>query len=415
MRIAIGSDVLMQTAARHSTQAHERIAVSVRHVASGKRVASAIDDAAGLAVAQRLRAQYESLFQASRNAQEGLNFLDIADGALTRTTDVLQRLRIIALQSATDTYTDTQRLHLQRAVDLSLDEIDAVAARTTYGGHTLLDGSRTAWHLQVGADAGQTLTIEVRAADRVALGLAPARDAADAETPADGADGADGVDADSARAPTTPALPTDTAVAPAQAAFAAAAGGGPLSVRTRDAAVTALDLLDKALAYVLVERAEFGAASNRLEFMIRTLGVSADAARAAEARITDADLPAEVATMVRAQIAAEVTAHMMARAQHAQALVLELLRPAPAVTRSATRDAATATTPPAPGAGLPTAQRAAPTPPGASFAGATGLAARTDGAASTPSPIVRRTGHSRRSEAPTGGAGSGPAPSGVAS
>lgn len=294
MRIPVDTDILARTAARSWEASQASAATAARRLATGERVSSAIDDAAGLAIAERLRAQYEGLYQASRNAQEGVNFLQIAEGALSHTGDLLQRIRVLALQSANGTFEDRQRSLLQKVVDRTLDEIDAVAHGARYNGAALLDGSRTQWTLQVGADAGDTFTVRLDAATADALGLDGTMDE---------------------RAVTEMRF--------AQAALDL----GPLSIETREKAVTAIEILDRALAYVLAERAEHGASVNRLDFMIRTLGVTAENIDAAHSRIIDADIPAETARLLRSQIAGEASATMMAQAQRAQALVLELLRP----------------------------------------------------------------------------------------
>lgn len=341
MRIPVDVDALARSAARAWETAASDATVATRRLATGTRVMSAVDDAAGLAIAERMRAQFEGLFQASRNAQEGVNFLAVAEGALSRTGDMLHRIRVLAVQSANGTYNDAQRAVLQGVVDRTLDEIDAVAHGTRYNGAALLDGTRTQWTLHVGADTGDTFTVTLGAATADALGL-------------------DG---------------TLDERAAAEARFARAALDlGPLSIATQHQAVNALDIVDRALAYLLTERAEHGASLERLEAMIDSLGASAQAVDGARARITDADVPAETARLLRARIAGESSAAVMAQAQRAQALVLELLRPL-----------ASSTAPTGPvrtvAASAASAASAADGPGGAA---ATGAPARSSGPSSAP-------------------------------
>lgn len=108
----------------------------------------------GVAIAQKVRAQFESMRQVARNAQEGVNSVRIAEVTLTQGTDLVQRMRVMALQSANGTFTDEQRGYLQRAVVLTLDELDALAHRSGSGDVNLLDGSRTMLRVHAGPGAG---------------------------------------------------------------------------------------------------------------------------------------------------------------------------------------------------------------------------------------------------------------------
>ncbi len=273
MRVPVDTDAMMRLVNRHWEQQQQIVASSSARIATGTRLVSAVDDVAGVAIAERVRSQFEALHQAGRNAQEGINFVEIAQGSLTQTTTLVQRLRVLALQSANGTFDDSQRGLLQRTVVLTLDELDALVRRSQANGIGLLDGSRPSLSVQTGTGAGDVFDVALRAADRDALGL------------------------------------------------------GPLSVATQEDSVSALDRLDEAIEILNAHRAEMAAAQNRLAHMVRTLGASGEAAEAAHARISDADIGVETARLLRAQISSQAGAAMMVQVRQAMETVLHLLLP----------------------------------------------------------------------------------------
>lgn len=272
MRIA-DSESFMRTIQRHCEQQQAIIASSTARIATGSRLVGAVDDAAGVAIAQRVRSQFESMRQASRNAQEGVNFVHVAQSTLTHSVDLVQRMRVMALQSANGTYSDDQRAYLQRSVVLTLDELDALARRVAAGDVNLLDGARGSLRVQAGPGAGDTIEVASRDADHEALGL------------------------------------------------------GALSVATQTDAVSALDRLDEAITLLNEHRAEMAAARARMERMVDSLGAGEEVARASHARINDVDIAGETVRMLRAQIASDAGAAMMVQVRQATQLVLNLLLP----------------------------------------------------------------------------------------
>lgn len=273
MRIPIDTDSVMRTIQRHWEHQQQVVASSSARIATGSRLVGAVDDAAGVAIAERVRAQFEGLRQAARNTQEGVNFVQIAEGTLSQTTDLVQRMRVIAVQSANGTYTDDQRTLLQRAVVLTLDELDAMVRRSHANDINLVDGSRSSLRVQAGPAATDALELALGSNDSAALGLTE------------------------------------------------------LSVATQADSVSALDRLDEAIDVLNEHRAEMASARARMERMITSLGATEDATRATQARINDADLGAETVRMLRAQIASDAGAAMMVHGRQATQLVLNLLLP----------------------------------------------------------------------------------------
>lgn len=275
MRIPNDTEALMRTVTRHWQQQQQIVASSSARIATGTRLVSAVDDAAGVAIAERVRSQFEALYQAGRNAQDGINFVEIAQSSLGQMTDLVQRMRVFALQSANGVYDDGQRGYLQRATVLTLDELDALSRRSHANGINMLDGSRSNLRIQNGANGGDGFDIALKTVDSDAIGL------------------------------------------------------GDLSVATQEDAVSALDRLDEALEVLFEHRAELAAAQNRMARMIETLGVSAVNTQASHARISDADLGHETVRMLRAEIASQAGAAMMVQVRQATETVMQLLLPDP--------------------------------------------------------------------------------------
>ncbi|HAA24911.1 MAG TPA: flagellin, partial [Ruminiclostridium sp.] len=134
---------------------------SLEKLSSGYRINRAGDDAAGLAISEKMRGQIRGLEMASKNAQDGISLIQTAEGALNETHAILQRMRELAVQSATDTNTDDDRAELQKEVEQLLSEIDRIATNTEFNTKKLLDGSFKDAVFQIGANAGQTVTLSI--------------------------------------------------------------------------------------------------------------------------------------------------------------------------------------------------------------------------------------------------------------
>lgn len=252
-------------------------------LSSGLRINRAGDDAAGLAISEKMRAQIRGLDQASRNAQDGISLIQTAEGALNETHDILQRMRELAVQSANDTNDDTtDRKAIQDEVDQLAREITRISETTQFNGKTLLSGgfSSTGLVFHIGANQGQEVTLTISNMSAAALGVG----SGDSKT------------------------------------------GTGIKVDTQANANTAITTIDTAIKTVATERAKFGAMQNRLEHTINNLSTSSENLTAAESRIRDVDMAKEMMEQTKASILAQAAQAMLAQANQQPQGVLQLLR-----------------------------------------------------------------------------------------
>ena len=168
----INTNLSSLTAQYNTDKTQNDLSTAIQRLSSGLRINSAKDDAAGLAISDRMTAQINGLNQAARNANDGISLAQVADGALASVTDNLQRMRELAVQSANATNSASDRAALQQEVGQLAAEIDRVSTQTQFNGINLLDGSFTAQQFQVGANSGQTITVSSIASARAsALGV----------------------------------------------------------------------------------------------------------------------------------------------------------------------------------------------------------------------------------------------------
>jgi flagellin len=171
MAMSINTNVLSLNAQRNLSTSASQLATSLQRLSSGLRINSAKDDAAGLAISERFTTQIRGLTQAARNANDGISLAQTAEGALASVSNNLQRMRELAVQSANSTNSSSDRAALQQEVSQLAAEIDRVATQTQFNGLNLLDGSFSAQQFQVGANAGQTITVSsISSARTSALG-----------------------------------------------------------------------------------------------------------------------------------------------------------------------------------------------------------------------------------------------------
>jgi len=161
MALSINTNVASLNAQRNLGSTQTNLAKSMQRLSSGLRINSAKDDAAGLAISDRMTAQIRGLNQAARNANDGISLAQTAEGALQESTNILQRMRELAVQSANDTNTGSDRQSLQAEVDQLISELDRIASTTQFNGKTLLDGSLSNAQFHVGANANQTISFSV--------------------------------------------------------------------------------------------------------------------------------------------------------------------------------------------------------------------------------------------------------------
>ena len=165
----INTNISSLTAQRNSNRTQNELSTAIARLSSGLRINSAKDDAAGLSISDRMTAQIRGINQAARNANDGISLAQVAEGALGSVTGNLQRMRELAVQSANSTNSASDRVALQQEVAQLATEIDRVATQTQFNGLNLLDGSFTAQQFQVGANAGQTITIASIASARASV------------------------------------------------------------------------------------------------------------------------------------------------------------------------------------------------------------------------------------------------------
>lgn len=272
MGLRINSNLEALNAHRHLSIISSQLAKSMERLSSGLRINRASDDAAGLAISEKILAQVNGLNQAVRNAQDAISLVQTGEGALQETHSILQRMRELAVQAANDTLTGEDRQAIQAELDQLLQEIDRIASNTQFNTTRLLDGSAGTLYFQVGANAGQGIELAISAAHTAALGI-----------------------------------------------------NTGISVDTAAAASVAISLLDEAIKRVSNSRAMLGAMQNRLEHTIANLQVASENLQAANSRIRDVDMAAEMMNYTKLQILQQAGTAMLAQANLAPQAVLKLL------------------------------------------------------------------------------------------
>ncbi len=384
----INTNVMSMTAQRNLGTTSSSLATSMQRLSSGLRVNSAKDDAAGLAISERMNAQVRGLNVAARNANDGISLAQTAEGALGKVGDMLQRMRELAVQSANASNNTSDRTALQAEVTQLRSEIDRVAKTTSFNGTKLLDGSFANATFQVGANAGEGIAIDsivsaksvslgntdvytsavltgtpagvpaVMAA--VAAGTFTVRDAAGTAVSlgalAQVSTGAERnkqvVDAVNAKSSETGVFARETgtgyeifsdralaaadfgtawgtttgAAAPGAAATATATQLDDISVNSFGDSQKALKVIDNAINAVNSSRADLGALQSRFENAVANIQITGENISAARGRIVDADFAKETSNLSRAQILQQAGTAMVAQANQAQQGVLSLLR-----------------------------------------------------------------------------------------
>ena len=264
---------------------NDKIMGNIAKLSSGERINKAGDDASGLAVSEKMRSQIRGLNQANRNIENGVSFIQTTEGYLTETTDILQRVRELAVQSANGIYTDEDRTQIQVEVSSLVSEIDRVASQAQFNGMNLLtggfgrgDGAR-AMQFQIGANVDQNTRVYIGTMTAKALGLK----------------GEQGDDQQ-------------------------------ISISSPDAANIALSTIDNALKTVTKQRADLGAYQNRFEMASKGIGIAAENTQAAESRIRDTDMATEMVDYTKNQILTQAGTAMLAQANNQSQNVLALLK-----------------------------------------------------------------------------------------
>jgi len=293
MSIVVNTNIGSLNAQRSLAESSRELSTAMERLSSGKKINSASDDAAGFAIAERMTAQVRGLNMATKNANDGLAMLATIENATNDVTDMLQRVRELAVQAANDTNSDTDREYLQLEVDSLLAEINRVSSQTVYNNQNVLDGSRSGT-LQVGTDNGQTIAFNIESIDTGALGLTNFE-----------------VNDSNGNAPGTTGYTSTTS---------------SLSVLDAGAAAEALDKISIAIEQVAEDRAGYGALANRLEYTVSNLMNVAEFTTAARSRIEDADFAAESARLAKAQVLQQTGTAMLAQANASSQLAIQLIR-----------------------------------------------------------------------------------------
>lgn len=245
---------------------------NMEKLSSGLKINRAGDDAAGLAISEKMRGQIRGLDMASKNAQDGISLIQTAEGALNETHSILQRMRELAVQSSNDTNTDTDRKELQKEVAELTTEITRIATDTEFNTQKLLSGGFTDKTFHIGANESQSIKLSI--ASMTASGL----------------------------------------------------GVSGISISGQAGADKAITTINKAIETVSAERSKLGANQNRLEHTINNLGTSSENLTAAESRIRDVDMAKEMMEMTKNNILQQAAQAMLAQANQQPQGVLQLLR-----------------------------------------------------------------------------------------
>jgi flagellin len=274
MAQTINTNLMSLNAQRNLNSTQSSLATSMQRLSSGLRVNSAKDDAAGIAIAERMNAQVRGMNVAIRNANDGISMAQTAEGGIAKIGDMLQRMRELAVQSANATNTSADQANLNMEFAQLASEVSRTITSTKFNGKQVIGSDAGTQTFQVGANVGDTI-------DVVSVDL-------------------NGI-----------------------TAIGSAVAGGIDSV---NGATTAMADIDAALDAINTERAMYGAAQNRLEAAISTLQISSENTAAARGRIMDADFATETANLSRAQILQQAGTAMLAQANQVPQQVLQLLR-----------------------------------------------------------------------------------------
>ena len=273
--LSINTNIGALTAARSSQEVNKAMETSMARLSSGKRINSAADDAAGLAISNRLNAEIQGINQSIRNAADAQSMLGTAEGALEEVHTILLRMRELAVQSSSETVSAADRDLLQTEVAQLEGEIQRVANDTTWAGITLMDGGFT---------TGATFQIGPRSGDNIQLSIGTI----DATT----------------------------------------AGGLNLGshISTASAAMAYIATIDAAISHVATDRARYGAVMNRLDHAVANMANTAMNLSTAKGRIEDADFAAETSNLARAQVLQQASMAMLAQANASKQNILSLFQ-----------------------------------------------------------------------------------------
>jgi len=274
MSLRINQNVLSTSTYGALSQTSGRLEKSIQKLSSGLRINSAADDPSGLAMSQRLKTQFKGLDRAVMNSQDAISYMQTAESALNETPSILQRMRELAVQSSSDTLTNTERGYLNQEFIQLKSEVDRIVSVSEFNGQKLLDGSFTNKDIQIGANnsSNDRLTVTISSISTTSIGI-------DGDT-----------------------------------------------IDTKTNAQSAIDALDDAIDSVNSQRSAIGAYVNRLEHTITNLKNAQLNTQAAESLIRDVDVGEEMANFTKTQILVQAGTSILAQANATPGSVLRLFR-----------------------------------------------------------------------------------------
>ena len=263
---------------------NESIMKNMEKLSSGERINRAGDDASGLAVSEKMRSQIRGLNQASKNIQNGVSFIQTTEGYLAETTDILQRVRELAVQAANGIYSDEDRMQIQVEVSQLVAEVDRIASQAQFNGMNMLTGrfaveGDSTMQFQIGANMDQNARVYIGTMTASSLGLK----------------GAQG-------------------------------GDEQITINSPEEANMTLGAVDAALTQVNKQRADLGAYQNRFEMAAKGINIAAENTQAAESRIRDTDMASEMVEFTKNSILTQAGTAMLAQANNQSQTVLALLQ-----------------------------------------------------------------------------------------
>ena len=272
MGLRVNTNIASLTAQRNLGAVTARLQGNYARLSSGLRIATAADDAAGLGISERMRSQIRSFRAAGRNAQDGISLVQTAEGALSEASNILTRMRELAIQSTNGTLSTTDRATIATESTALVAELDRIAGSANFNGVQLLDGSSTTASIQVGINANETIGINLQDVTTAQLGV-------------------DAVD-----------------------------------VSTATGANAALSIIDTATDLVNTARGDLGASQNRLQSAYASIQSAAENLSTAESRIRDVDVAWETADLTRNSILQQAATSVLAQANVQPQLALKLLQ-----------------------------------------------------------------------------------------
>lgn len=281
----INHNISSMFASRMESLNNSTLQSSMEKLSSGERINKAGNDASGLAVSEKMRSQIRGLNQASRNIGDAVSFIQVSEGYLAETTDILQRIRELAVQSANGIFSDEDRAQVAVEVSQLVAEVDRIASSAQFNGMNLLTGrfskdSDIVMQFQIGANIDQNIRAYIGTMTATALGLK-------------------GIQGEEANI---------------------------ISIGSPDEANQTLSTIDEALKNVNKQRADLGAYQNRMEMAQKGINIAAENTQAAESRIRDTDMASEMVEYTKNQILSQVSTAMISQANSQSSNVLALLR-----------------------------------------------------------------------------------------